>query len=1109
MHLTPGSRVERYVVEHPLGQGGMATVYAVRHALLGSRHALKVLHSTNPMLHERLILEGRVQAQLDPEHVVPVQDVLLVGGAPALLMPLVQGCSLQQLLEAHRPSEAEAAALFEAIVAGVASAHEAGVVHRDLKPGNVLLDEKRGRVRVRVADFGLARTGDDPLQTRAGAVMGTPAYAAPEQMRDTASADHRADMWSLGVVLLELLTGTRPASPSADDRADSLAGLPLAWRAIVDALLVDDPASRWESAQQLLEQVRRVAVPDRLASHGPVAAAVRRHGERVVAPSPVLEADDHTLDLESLPAAPVDRSHHLPAERDRFIGRADALNELHERLGQGRLVTVTGTGGAGKTRLVSRYARREQQQWAGGVWFCDLSEAQTQQGILHAVARTLDVPLGPDPDNQLAHAIAGRGPCLVVLDNFEQVQAHAEATVGGWLGRAPQARFVVTSRQRLGLSGELVMALPPLATAEAEALFVARASQARSGFTPSPEERAAIHELVALLDQLPLAIELAAARVGILPPKKLLARMADRFRLLAAVGGSRTDRHATLRSTLDWSWGLLTPWEQSALAQLSVFDGGFDLEAAEFVVDLTSFADAPWAMDAVQSLLEKSLVRRVSDERFDLLRSVRDYAADKLDEPAGPERRHVEHYARSGSDEARDALRGPDGIAERRRHVLELDNLIVATRRAIAQGRGAAAVATCRAAWWHFDLQGPLATGRALAEAVLGMEGLSGQQRAHMLLIAGSVCLRSGQPDVAQRHFDEALRLAQGEGARRVEAEAQRQLGELHASCGRLGDAAMAFQEALEAHRAAADRHGEAYALGRMHMCLHRQGRHDEALAHLQQSLALARGLGDQRQEAMAQCNLGVHRLTEGFPDEALANYQAALPIARATRSRFHEARLLSNLGVLFIREGKVDEAEQSYGEALALAQRMGERPMESLVLLNRGEVDLARGDVDEARTQFEASLRVQRDLRDRRIEVELLHHLGRLASERGDDGAVGLLERALASTRESGDRGAQGRVLGSLGEHWGRRGRPGDARSCFAEGEALLRAVGDPEPLAGLLCQQIPVEMHSGDPQRARALLDEAVGLATAADLLAEPFFGQRLARARRAVRAGSHATE
>lgn len=416
--------------------------------------------------------------------------------------------------------------------------------------------------------------------------------------------------------------------------------------------------------------------------------------------------------------------HSLPAERDTFVGRREALVKLAGRFDAGaRLVSVLGIGGTGKTRLVTRFGRAWLGDFPGGVWFCDLSSTRSLDGIVHAVAQGLDVPLGKDdPVAQLGHAIAGRGHCLVILDNFEQVARHAPDTLGHWLNRAGSARFIVTTREVLGLPGEEVVALEPLAPSEAAALFVRRAEAAQPGFQPTAEDQSAIMPLVQLLEGLPLAIELAAARVRVTPPRMLLSRMSERFRLLASSGG-RVDRQATLRAVFDWSWDLLSTPEKAALAQLSVFEGGFTLESVEAVLDLSAYESAPWPMDALQSLTQKSLVRHVTDARFDLLVSVQEYALEHLrtavrypgSGPAALRAAHIRHGVHFAALDEKSAK--ADGCAE-------LSNLVVACRRAAARGDPEVAANALRGAWSGLALQGPFRAGVELASVARATPGL-------------------------------------------------------------------------------------------------------------------------------------------------------------------------------------------------------------------------------------------------------------------------------------------------------------------------------------------------------------------------------------------------
>ena len=291
--LVPGAQLDRYVVQRLLGVGGTAQVWELRHQTLGTPAALKVLIWAEPTLQRRLLREARAQARLIHPNIVPVTDVIDVGGTPGVLMPLIDGPPLDALLRGWRPTTGEAVAIFRGVVAGVAAAHDMGFAHRDLKPGNVMLEVGPGGVVPRVTDFGLVKGGDDRERTRTGVVMGTIVYAAPEQLLDSSAVDLRADLWSLGVVLYELLTGNRPFSGRTLDTireaqlaGPDLSGLDPALAPIVGALLQPDPDQRLGSARALLA---RLPPGTSLGPDSGVARAVRawraREGGAAVATS--------------------------------------------------------------------------------------------------------------------------------------------------------------------------------------------------------------------------------------------------------------------------------------------------------------------------------------------------------------------------------------------------------------------------------------------------------------------------------------------------------------------------------------------------------------------------------------------------------------------------------------------------------------------------------------------------------------------------------------------------------------------------------------------------------------------------------------------------------
>ncbi len=292
----------------------------------------------------------------------------------------------------------------------------------------------------------------------------------------------------------------------------------------------------------------------------------------------------------------------LPAQATSFVGRTEELALLRRSFSGGaRLVTVLGPPGIGKSRLALRLAEELQAEGAfpGGVYLCDLVEATSAEDVCAALSRALDAVVGSmrggDRVLELGVALGRLGDALLVLDNLERLAGFGPETLGRWLRDAARVRFLVTSRVRLRLAGEVVhelgpLSLPPdagagdLARSPAVQLFVERARTVRPSFALTPENAASIGDLVRQLDGIPLALELGASRMGVLSPARLLALLPRRLDVLSARIRDPAARQGTLREAIDASWGLLEPWEQAALTQLSVFRGGFGLDAAEAVV---------------------------------------------------------------------------------------------------------------------------------------------------------------------------------------------------------------------------------------------------------------------------------------------------------------------------------------------------------------------------------------------------------------------------------------------------------------------------------------------------------------------------------------------
>jgi predicted ATPase/Tfp pilus assembly protein PilF len=751
--------------------------------------------------------------------------------------------------------------------------------------------------------------------------------------------------------------------------------------------------------------------------------------------------------------------HNLAAERDIFVGRKEPLLELAHLLDQdARLVSVLGMGGTGKTRLAIRLGWSWLGDFPGGVWFCDLSQARGVDGIVHAVAEALAVPLGKEePVTQLGNAIAARGRCLIILDNFEQVARFAEETLGQWLNRAIEARFVVTTREVLGLAGEKTLALAPLPSVDAAALFVERAQSVMRDFQPTEEDRAAIDPLVKLLECLPLAIELAAARVRVMSPKLLLLRMSERFKLLASTGGRR-DRQATLRSTFDWSWDLLSRPDKAALAQLSVFEGGFTIESAEAVLDLSGDKDPPWPVDAVQSLFDKSFVRQVSDGRFDMLVSVKEYASEHLRNEgrfagSGPsalaaaEARHSGYFA---------------GLGEKRAVAgacVEIDNLVAACRRAVARGAAEEAAGALAGAWAALRLRGPFRVGVELASVASATLGLGAGSRAIVDRVAGSALEATGKGGDARTRFEAALVLAREARDAGCEARVLANLAAIRRSDGDVEGARAFYTQALTLARELREQELESYVLNGLGTLAEHLGNFEECRAHYEAALQIARKIGDRRLEGGLLGNLGGLHSNEGRLDEARALLEAGLVVARELGDRKFEGNALCNLGLLHQQLGNMEEAGKELEAALTVAREIGHVHLECVVLCNQGIVYECLGQFAEAQSRYEA---------------------------------------ALAVARESADRRSEGQVLGYLGLLHARRARFDQARACLDTGEALLRAISDRLSLGILLCGRAEAAHLAHDFEAATSTLAEAESLAAAIGAGTDSELGVALARVR-----------
>jgi serine/threonine-protein kinase PknK len=941
---------DKYRLDDLVGEGGMGKVYRATQLRLDRQVAVKVISSRDATAAavRRFTREAIAVARLRHPNIVAIYDFDVAPGVGLYIaMELLDGFPLRDKLEGgQRLAPERAVALLSQACEGVGAAHRAGVVHRDLKPDNLFVDTGTGAEIVKVLDFGIARLADDSgvSVTRPGAWIGTPLYMAPEQCEGEAT-DARADVYTLGCVAYELLTGRTP-----------FAGLSLT--ALLHAHVYETPEPPSRLAPDVppdLEAVVLRALAKDPADRFPTAAELGRalEGE---APPPAIAA--------TIAEAPPDVSrpetqHNLPADASRFVGRENDLAVARRALESSRVVTLAGPGGIGKTRLALEVARASLGAFPDGVWFVPLAPLADPSLVAAAVASTVRVPDASDRDPATALAEHFRARrALLVLDNCEHVVALAAALVAELVAACPRLSVLATSQQRLGVAGEVVSRVAPLetpaegaSTGEASAtesvrLFVERARLADPAFELTPATAAPVAAICRRLEGIPLAIELAAARVGLLTPAEIAARLDDRFRLLTTGDRSAPERHRTLRAAVEWSYNLLPAGERDLFATLSVFAGSFSLEAVEAV------AGRPDALDRLASLVDRSLVtvsRAGEETRYRLLETVRELARERLREAGAEPEARAAHFAwaLALAERASETLYTPEQGAWFDRLEREHDNLRAALRRGLGEHDSALDVLRLATFLFRFWLvRGHWVEGRRWLEEALAAVGAS------------------------------------------ETAERARALDRLATFEDKLGDHARSralYEESLALWRALGERRGIAGTLHNLSIAVRALGDYESAGPLLEESIAINRELGNHRGAFLSTNSLGDVALANGDHERARECFEACRAFFASLGDRNGEAMALHNLAYVDLRLGRLDLAARWIDEALAAAHEVGDRQLDAAATNLSAKLALLRGQYDEAASCAAASIASYRELEDLGGAIEALETAACIAASSGD----------------------------------------------------------------------------------------------------------------------------
>jgi predicted ATPase len=934
MALASGTKLGPYEIIAPLGAGGMGEVYRARDTRLERSVAIKILPDAFSADRDRLQRfeeEARSASALNHPNIITIHGLGQDGSTHYIAMELVEGKTLRDLLVSGLLPMRKVIEIAAQVADGLTKAHEAGIAHRDLKPENLMVSHDGF---VKILDFGLAKltspSGEHSdmctTSTTPGLVLGTLGYMSPEQAGGE-RLDFRSDQFSFGLVLYEMVTGKRafqrstaaetlvailrePPEPIGMQNRDAPA--PLCWA--IERCLAKEPDKRYVSTRDLAREL----------------AAIRdRFSEK--------------------PAKQVETRPNLPAQRTGFVGREKEVTAAKELLLRPdvRLVTVTGPGGIGKTRLAVQVASGLVEHYPGGTHFVPLSSLSDPALIPSAIVQTLGIREagGQSPLEILKKHLqdSSRAPVLLLLDNFEHL-VQAAPTVADILAMGPHLKIMVTSRAALHVYGEHEFPVPPLALPDlrsmpsveilsqcpAVALFVQRAVAAKPDFELNRENAPAVTEICARLDGLPLAIELAAARIKVLSPSSMLTRLASRLHLLT--GGSRDlpQRQQTLRAAMDWSYDLLSAAEQKLFRRLSVFVGGCNLEGVEAVCDTKGDLELD-LLDGMASMVDKSLVQQVEpakgESRFVMLETIREYALEKLEasgEEALTKRAHAAYCLVLAEEEAAEQS-GAEGADWLERFGFEHDNFRAALEWLTKTGDAEWGLRLGTALFRFWEIRECLAEGRDRLGRLLSLTGAVAPTKLRMraLFAAGVLAGEQGDYASADALISESQDIAHELGDKTGIAVSLNALAVFARDRGDIATAHILFEASLGLWRELGDRKAVARALSNLANVVKLQGDYARARSLYAECLSIFRGLGDRTGVAWSLNYQGDVARDQGDSAAARTLYEQGLAIFRELGDRWGIAGTLADLGSLARGQGNYPTARSLYGESIKSFQSL------------------------------------------------------------------------------------------------------------------------------------------------------------------------------------------